>query len=245
MTKTIKILGHRGYRAQYPENTLLAFGKALEAGAHGIECDVQKSRDGRFMIIHDDKIDRVSGQSGHVAEMTFEELRKVDVGGGQSIPELEELLQFLPPGKLINIELKEETLSADDCPAICNMLLEHVDRKNLMVSSFEHSLLPYFKDRRVTVGMLLGEKHIRVGIKTIIRRIIKIKPDYLNLPVDIFNRSNPYLIYSMIRLSKVFGRKIAFWTVNTDGQFQWIKGISDIIITDEVARILKMTGRGG
>jgi hypothetical protein len=63
--------------------------------------------------------------------------------------------------------------------------------------------------------------------------------------VDIFNRSNPYLIYSMIRLSKVFGRKIAFWTVNTDGQFQWIKGISDIIITDEVARILKMTGRGG
>ena len=45
MSREVKVLGHRGYRAKYPENTLLAFGKAFEAGADGIECDVQKCAD--------------------------------------------------------------------------------------------------------------------------------------------------------------------------------------------------------
>jgi glycerophosphoryl diester phosphodiesterase len=241
MTKDIKVLGHRGYRAKYPENTMLAFGKALEAGAHGIECDVQKSKDGRFIIIHDETIDKVSHQKGSVADMTLDELRKVDLGGGQKIPELEELLKFFPADKFINVELKDETLSIADCPIICDMLLEHLDRKNLMVSSFEHSLLPYFKERQVTIGMLLGEKHEGIGITTIIGRIIEIKPEYINLPVDIFDRMSKGQVYLMLRLLKIFKKKIAFWTVNTDKQFHLIKNVSDIIITDDVSRILKMT----
>jgi len=241
MSRNIKVLGHRGYRAKYPENTLLAFGQALEAGAHGIECDVQKTKDGYFIVIHDDTIDSVSDQSGRVADMTLADLKKVDVGGGQRIPELEELLKFLPTDRLINIELKEETLTTDDCPLIFDMLLKHLDRKNLMVSSFEHTLLPYFKEHQVTIGMLLGEKHIGLGFANIIGRIIKIKPESLNLPVDIFKHINKYVVYLMIWLLKAFNKKITFWTVNTDKQFDLIAGVSDVIITDDVSLILKMT----
>ena len=239
MNSEVKVLGHRGYRAKYPENTLLAFDKAFEAGAHGIECDVQKCRDGYYIIIHDDKIDSVSDQSGRVADMTLSDLKKVNVGDSQRIPELEEFLKFLPADKFINIELKEETLTTDDCPVICDMLLKYLDRKNLIVSSFEHTLLPYFKERQVTIGMLLGEKHLGVGIINIIRRIIKIKPEYLNLPVDIFDHKNKYLVYFMIWLLKAFKKKIVFWTVNTDRQFDLIAGVADVIITDDVSGILK------
>jgi glycerophosphoryl diester phosphodiesterase len=243
MNKDVKVLGHRGYRAQYPENTLLAFDKAFKAGAQGIECDVQKSRDGYYMIIHDDTITRVSGQSGRVADMTLDALKKVDLGGGQKIPELEELLRFLPADKLINIELKEETISSDDCPPICNMLLSHLERKNLIVSSFEHSLLPYFKQRQVTTGMLLGDKHLGLGIIDILRRILAIQPDCLNLPVEIFQHINKHLVYLMIRLAKAFKKKIVFWTVNTDEQVALISSIADVIITDDVDRILKIRNR--
>ncbi|MBN1382584.1 MAG: methyltransferase domain-containing protein [Deltaproteobacteria bacterium] len=243
MTKDIKVLGHRGYRAKYPENTLLAFGKAFEAGAYGIECDVQKTRDGHYVIIHDDEIDRVSGRSGRVADMAWDELKKVDVGGGQTIPELREFLQSLPANKLINVELKGETLTIADCPTICDILLEHLDRKNLLVSSFVHSFLPFFREHQVTIGMLLGERHIKVGIVNIIRRIIKIKPEYLNLPVDIFDRANKQVIYLMIRLARAFNKKIAFWTINTEKQFHLIKNVSDIVITDDVSRLLDMTSR--
>lgn len=240
MNKDIKVLGHRGFRAKYPENTLLAFSKAFAAGAQGIECDVQKTKDGYFVIIHDDKIDKVSKQSGMVADMTLADLKKVDVGGGQTIPELEELLQFLPADKLINIELKEETLTVDDCPLICDLLLKYLDRKNMIVSSFEHSLLPYFKKRQVTIGMLLGEKHLGLGIGNIIGRILTIKPECLNLPIDIFKHENKYMVYLMIRLLKIFKKKIVFWTVNADKQVDLIASVADIIITDDVSSILKM-----
>ncbi len=238
MSKEIKVLGHRGYRARYPENTLLSFSKAFAAGAHGIECDVQKCGDGHYIIIHDDTIDRVSGQSGSVADMKLNVLKDVDIGDSQRIPELEEFLKFLPSNKIINIELKEETLTADDCPVICDMLLKYLDRKNLLVSSFEHALLPYFRERQVTIGMLLGEKHFGLGIINIARRIAKIKPQYLNIPVDIFQHINKNRVYLMIGLLKLFRKKIAFWTVNTDKQFDLIASVADIIITDDVPRII-------
>ena len=57
MTKNI---AHRGYSGNYPENTMLAFQKALEAGVDGIEFDVHLSKDGRLVIIHDELLDRKS-----------------------------------------------------------------------------------------------------------------------------------------------------------------------------------------
>lgn len=243
MIRKIMVLGHRGYRAKYPENTLLGFAKALEEGADGIECDVQKTKDNHYVIIHDDSIDRVSGRSGKIADMALDALRSVDIGQAQSIPTLLELLQILPKGKYANIELKEETLTTADCPSICDMLLAHLDRRSIMVSSFEHSLLPYFRRRGVTTGMLLGEKHIGMGMRNLAQRIAELKPDSMNLPVQIFKRESKYLIYALIVLMKALRKKIAFWTVNTEAQFRLVNGVSDIIITDEVAGILTLMGR--
>ena len=69
---------HRGFSGKYPENTMLAFRKALEAGADGIELDVQLTKDGQVVIIHDEKVDRTTNGTGNVRDYTLEELRKLD-----------------------------------------------------------------------------------------------------------------------------------------------------------------------
>lgn len=71
----MKVMAHRGYSGKYPENTMLAFQKAVEVGCDGIELDVQLTRDGVLVIIHDERIDRTTDGTGSVKDYTYEELK--------------------------------------------------------------------------------------------------------------------------------------------------------------------------
>ena len=72
---------HRGFSGQFPENTMLAFEKAVEAGADGIELDVQFSKDGELVIMHDETLNRTAGVDGFVKDYTLEQLKAMDVSG--------------------------------------------------------------------------------------------------------------------------------------------------------------------
>ena len=72
-----KVWAHRGASGYASENTLDAFRKAVEMGADGIELDVQMTKDGELVVIHDETIDRVSNGKGWVKDYTYEELKKV------------------------------------------------------------------------------------------------------------------------------------------------------------------------
>ena len=92
---------HRGFSGEYPENTMIAFEKALEAGCEGIENDVHLTKDGVLVIIHDEEIDRTGNASGWVKDMTYEELCKVDSSnkfhdkvGFQKIPTSGDVLEL-------------------------------------------------------------------------------------------------------------------------------------------------------
>lgn len=103
--------GHRGARRLAPENTLAAFEAALAAGADGFECDVQRSRDGALIVFHDDTLARTTGAPGRVADATLAELRALDAGGGQRIPELSEVLTLArSAGARVLLELKSPAL---------------------------------------------------------------------------------------------------------------------------------------
>ena len=105
---------HRGFSGKYPENTMLAFEKAVEAGCEGIELDVHFSKDQELVIIHDEKVDRTSDGNGYVKDFTYEELKKISFSykfaeeiGFQKIPTLKEYFEFVKDKDLItNIELK-------------------------------------------------------------------------------------------------------------------------------------------
>ena len=104
----MKNFAHRGFSGKYPENTMLAFKKALEAGADGIELDVQMTKDGQVVVIHDEKVDRTTNGTGLVRDYTLEELRKLDASyiyagqmGVNSIPTFEEYCEWVAGTDLV------------------------------------------------------------------------------------------------------------------------------------------------
>lgn len=108
------VFAHRGFSAAYPENTMLAFQKAIEAGADGIELDVHLTKDDKIVVIHDETIDRTTNGSGEVRSFTLEELRHFDAAiskkrifSFEPIPTLQEYFDLVRDLPLVtNIELK-------------------------------------------------------------------------------------------------------------------------------------------
>ena len=107
------VIVHRGANAYAPENTLPAFQKAVELGAHGAENDILLTQDGIVVLSHDVTIDRCSNGTGRIDEMTLAQLREYDFGAwfgeafaGTPIPTLDEFLEVVQGVDLILIELK-------------------------------------------------------------------------------------------------------------------------------------------
>lgn len=111
--KTV-IYAHRGASGSAPENTMAAFKKAFSLGSHGIECDVQMTKDGKLVICHDELVDRTTDGKGLIKDKTYEQIMALDAGSwfdskykGERMPLLEELLEFVKEsGMYFNLELK-------------------------------------------------------------------------------------------------------------------------------------------
>ncbi|MBN1485023.1 MAG: hypothetical protein JXA37_09900 [Chloroflexia bacterium] len=106
-------IAHRGASDKAPENTLVAFQRALELGADALEFDVHLTADGQVVVIHDATVDRTTDGSGEVAEMTLEVLRQLDAGvsthsrfAGQPIPTLAEVVELTTERIGLFIEVK-------------------------------------------------------------------------------------------------------------------------------------------
>ena len=74
------VVAHRGFSSSYPENTAIAFQKAIELGVECIEFDVHLTRDGHLVVIHDGMVDRTTDGTGRVDELTFAEIKRLDAG---------------------------------------------------------------------------------------------------------------------------------------------------------------------
>jgi glycerophosphoryl diester phosphodiesterase len=106
-------IAHRGASGECPENTMVAFRRAIEQSAGMIECDLQLTADGHVVVCHDWTVDRTTGGRGRVSELTLAELRSLDAGAwrgsrfaGERVPTLEELLELALPRTQLNLELK-------------------------------------------------------------------------------------------------------------------------------------------
>lgn len=107
------LCAHRGAMDTHPENTLAAFSEAIRHGAHMIELDVYLTKDDQLVVIHDTTVDRTTDGSGAVADMTLDELKKLDAGRwklsrfeGERIPTLKEALDVMPINLWLNVHLK-------------------------------------------------------------------------------------------------------------------------------------------
>ena len=148
-------IAHRGYRARYPENTLVAFQAALDAGVQMIELDVALSRDRKLVVIHDATLERTTNGEGAVRDHTLAQLKQLDAGGwfharfaGEHLPELSEVLDLAEGRVMINIEIKPHAYEPHHPPdAVERQTLELVCRRNItervLISSFDLNLLKY------------------------------------------------------------------------------------------------------
>ena len=89
------VVGHRGAAGVLPENTLKGFRYAIELGVDYVECDVHLTRDEQLVVMHDPTVDRTTGGSGAIAELTFDEVRALDAGDGEQVPTLDEVLALV------------------------------------------------------------------------------------------------------------------------------------------------------
>lgn len=149
-----EIWAHRGAVEFAPENTLPAFRKAIELGAQGIELDVQRTRDGHLVILHDETVERTSNGTGAVVDLTLDELRRFDFSSryagyeGSPIPTLREVLELLAPTDLrLNIELKDTLEPYQGMPLEAKALVdEYGMAQRVVYSSFNHYGLATLRD---------------------------------------------------------------------------------------------------
>ncbi len=137
---------HRGYSGRYPENTLLAFRKAIEVGVTSIELDVHVSADSELMVIHDATVDRTSNGHGAVAELTAAQIATFDAGSwknpefaGEKIPTLEETLALTLESNIsFNVEVKKFAGVQRDSGRLVSLLRNYAPRgSSHVVSSFD------------------------------------------------------------------------------------------------------------
>ena len=115
------VVGHRGAARHAPENTLESFRLGVEMGADAIELDVHLTADGQLAVIHDETLDRTTDRTGRVADLTMDEIREADAGAtfvrpddsgfpfagtGLRVPTLPEVLDWLPDGVGLVVEVK-------------------------------------------------------------------------------------------------------------------------------------------
>ncbi len=159
----MKVFAHRGYSGKYPENTMLAFAKAEEAGCDGIELDVQLTKDGTVVIIHDELVDRTTNGQGPVCGYTYDELAKLDAGkafGGRygfcPIPTLEEYLKWAAKtGLVTNVEIKSGVYYYEGLEEKTAALVRKYHMEDRVIySSFNH--LSLIRIREIEPEAVLG-----------------------------------------------------------------------------------------
>lgn len=140
MSATPAVIAHRGYSGRYPENTMVAFAKALELGVDALELDVRLTRDGALAVIHDATVDRTSSGAGMVRELTLAQLREFDAGSwfspifaGERHPSLQDVLDRVGGLTRLNVHVKA---SDTDREVIIPRVVQELESRDLLASSY-------------------------------------------------------------------------------------------------------------
>ncbi len=228
-TSKISILAHRGYRRLYGENTLFSANKAFEYDADGIEFDVQKCVD-EFVIIHDEII--ISNEkTTDIAQSSFKKLSKLR-SGKERIPRLSSFLENIPSGKIINAELKAETIRNYHFKEIDIILSSR--KEELIVSSFDHSLLSDYKKSGYKIGCLLEHSHFKKGFLRLLFSLALQRPYSVNMPLEFFYIVKGIKLKLAMFIFSLISNKMIVWTVNNPEDFKLVSNYADMIITDDI-----------
>jgi len=208
------VFAHRGCSGTYPENTMISFQHAEKTGCEGIENDVQLTKDGQMVIIHDEKIDRTSNGVGYVRDYTYQELLDFDFSAGfvgqygkNAIPTMEEYLDWVKGTKLItNIELMNSVYYYEGMEekVIAAVRERHLEDR-IIFSSFNNVSIVKCKRLapEIKAGFLAGQRLMNPG------------PYVSENKVDFYHPDQEWLTQDDVDTCKAHGVGINVWTCNT------------------------------
>lgn len=235
-----KVFAHRGASGYAPENTLEAFALAGEQGAQGIELDVQLTKDGEVVVIHDETIDRVSTGKGAVRDYTLEELRRFSFHNhkkeyeGVQIPTLREVLEQVKPGGMeVNIELKTGIYWYPGLEEKTVELVKAAGMENRVIySSFNHYSVQKILelDGEAETAYLYSDVLLNVENYAKNTGVCGLHPAVYHLKMADFLESY-----------RKSGLKVRVWTVNDEADMrQFIEKDLEAVITNYPDRALRV-----
>ncbi len=222
-------IGHRGAKGYAPENTIIAFQKAIVLGCDGIELDVHLSLDNEVIVIHDETIDRTTNGKGFVNQKNLSEIKTYLIDEKFQIPTLNEVLEILNHNLFINIELK----SYETVEKVIEIVEKYVQEKNLnyrnfIISSFDWNALQQvrFLNDKIQIGVLTATD---LDLAFSFAKFINAKT--INPYFHLLNQENVAKMQNK-------GFEIHTWTVNEIEDIQKMKALKvDAIISDFPDRI--------
>jgi glycerophosphoryl diester phosphodiesterase len=216
-------ISHAGARGHEPENTLAGIQAALDLEAQWIEIDVHCAH-GHILVLHDDVLTGPDGEKFNIRDKSYEYLRSLDVGKGQRIPTLQEVLALINGKACLNIELKGKLTAA----LVCTELKKHIETTrwsadDFLLSSFHGSELEVAKSLLPNIKRGFLFEDIKVPFLTIGE---KIGAWSLNVSIDIVKKE-------LIQAAHDKGFHVLVWTANTIDEIRAIKEMgADGIFTD-------------
>lgn len=228
-----KVWAHRGASAYAPENTMEAFELAYKQGADGIELDVQLTKDGELVVIHDETIDRTSFGNGFVKDFTYQELQTIHFNKlhpeypDVKIPLLKEVFQFIKEtGMTVNVEMKNSIIPYEMLEEKVLQLAKKMEvEKQVIYSSFQHKSVVRIKTLKpdAKAGILYSDGWMKV-------------PTYAkSLGVDAIHPALYHILNDnkLIEKSHKKGLCVHVWTVNRKEDMEkLVKQGADAIITN-------------
>ncbi len=223
------VIAHRGGGDLFPENTVEAFIKSQELGVDAAECDVQTTRDGKLVVIHDPDLMRTAGVEKKVEDLTLDEIRKIRLKDGSRIPTLEEVFESVKISLVV--ELKSE-LTIRALSELFRNNPQYIQRS--AVISFFHGAVKIMSELypELMTGVLLAGFPVDPGCltKAASSKILALNYEGLTREyVDLCHRK---------------GIAVSVWTPNGETEIRKMIDIGvDSIATDRPDIALKLLGR--
>ncbi len=227
-------MAHRGFTSfRFPMNSMGAFHEAAKLGFRYVETDVRATRDGVAVILHDRRLPPHSGLPGAIDRFAWRDVRTANLGAGESIPTLEELLSALPTMR-VNIDIK--------AASAIEPTVDVIERLN----AHDRVLITSFSDRRRRRALRLLSKRVAssAGTAAFLALVAAQTPasrayawrllrdsDCLQLPPRLGRV--PVITPALVRAVHASGRQVHAWTVDNPAAMQALLDIGvDGIITD-------------
>lgn len=228
--KNILVAAHRGDSTEAPENTLAAIEKAIDNMADYAEIDVQETKDGVVVLLHDSNLKRTTGVEGEISDWNYKDIRILDAGSwfseeyeGEPIPTLAEVLDMAKDKIKLNIEIKLNGTERNLIPSVVKLIEIYGMEDDCVVTSFQASALKEVK--------ALNED-IRTGY------ILKVAyGDFSGLKyADALSVNYSFATSTLVNDAHDAGKEVYVWTVNSEMKIKnMISNGVDMIITDRPA----------